>query len=127
MAGVLTSTEPENRVKGIRFYTKILKELPRNFLNDMQVKFISKFYIDRLKDHHSVVPPVIEGYSALIDMSEYKIHNCADFLTILFREVACQSQMRQDRYNIYEIIQKLCNKDMECKYLFKIDSLDTCF
>lgn len=102
----------------MRFYTKILKELPRDYLNDMQVKFISKFYIDRLKDNHRVVPPVIEGYSVLIDMSEYNIQNCTDFLTILFREVTCQSQTRQDRYNIYVIIQKLCNKDIECEYDF---------
>ncbi|KAH9638499.1 hypothetical protein HF086_007469 [Spodoptera exigua] len=113
MAGVLTNKEPENREKGMSFYTKILKELPRDYLNDMQVKFISKFYVDRLKDNHRVIPPVIEGYSVLIDMSEYKMQNCTDFLTILFREVTCQSQTRQDRYNIYVIIQKLCNKDIE--------------
>ncbi|XP_047024879.1 MMS19 nucleotide excision repair protein homolog [Helicoverpa zea] len=113
MAGVLTNNEPENREKGMRFYTKILKELPRDYLNDMQVKFISKFYIDRLKDHHRVVPPVLEGYSVLIDMMEYNIQNCTDFLTVLFREVTCQSQTRQDRYNIYVIFQKLCNKDID--------------
>ncbi|KAJ8716784.1 hypothetical protein PYW07_003411 [Mythimna separata] len=113
MAGVLTHIEPENREKGMRFYTKVLKELPRDYLNEMQVKFISKFYIDRLKDHHRVIPPVLEGYLVLIDMNEYKIQNCADFLPVLFREVSCQSQLRQDRYNIYLIMQKLCDKDIE--------------
>lgn len=115
MAGVLTNKEPENRAKGMRFYTKILKELPKNYLNDMQVKFISKFYIDRLKDNHRVIPPVIEGYLVLMDMHEYQIQNCTDFLTVLFREVTCQSQLRQDRYNIYIILKKLCDKDIECK------------
>ncbi|KAJ8723186.1 hypothetical protein PYW08_003098 [Mythimna loreyi] len=118
MGGVLTSTEPENREKGMRFYTKILKEMPRDYLNEMQVKFISKFYIDRLKDHHCVVPPVLEGYLALIDMTEYKIQNCTDFLPVLFREISCQAQLRQDRYNIYTIMQKLCDKDIEfMKYI----------
>lgn len=117
MAGVLTNKEPDHRAKGMSFYTKILKGLPNDYLNDLQVKFISKFYIDRLKDNHRVVPPVIEGYSVLIDMAEYNIDNCRDFLTVLFREVTCQSQLRQDRYTIYLILKKLCEKDIECKYL----------
>ncbi|CAD0201665.1 unnamed protein product [Chrysodeixis includens] len=113
MAGVLTNKDPENRAKGMSFYTKILKGLPNDYLNDLQVKFISKFYIDRLKDNHRVIPPVIEGYSVLIDMTEYNIDNCRDFLTVLFREVTCQSQLRQDRYTIYLIIKKLCEKDID--------------
>lgn len=121
MAGVLTHNDPENRKKGMSFYTAILKGLPKDYLNEMQVKFISKFYIDRLKDHHCVVPPVLEGYSALIDMTNYKIQNCADFLPVLFQEVTCQSQTRQDRYNIYSIMHKLCNKDMDCKYLIQFN------
>lgn len=124
MAGVLTHNDPENRRKGMSFYTKILKELPQNYLNEMQVKFICKFYIDRLKDHHCVVPAVLEGYSTLIDMTNYKIQNCADFLPVLFQEVTCQMQLRQDRYTIYLIIQKLCNMDMQCKFLMQFNSFN---
>lgn len=117
MGGILTHKEADNREKGMRFFTKLLKELPKNYLNEMQVKFISNFYIDRLKDHHKVIPDVLEGYLAIIDMSHYKMNNCVDFFAMLFREVACQSQVRQDRYNIYLIMQRLMDKDLECKFI----------
>ncbi|CAG5003760.1 unnamed protein product [Parnassius apollo] len=113
MADVLTNKEVENREKGMRFFTKILTELPKDYLTDLQVKFISKFYIDRLKDNHRVIPAVLEGYLAIIDMQNYSIQNSGEFLTTLFREVPCQSQVRQDRYHIYLIIKKLLERDAE--------------
>ncbi|KAL4706927.1 hypothetical protein ACJJTC_006971 [Scirpophaga incertulas] len=115
MAGVLTDKEAENREKGIKFFNKILQKLPKNYLNDNQVKFISQFYIDRLKDHHRVIPAVVEGFLIIIDMKNYNIMQTQDFFIVLFREVACQSQVRQDRFNIYCLIQNIFNKDH--KYL----------
>lgn len=115
MGAVLTHKETEKRCRGMRFYTKMLKELPKSILSEAQIQFISTFYIARLNDHHSIIPSVIEGYLALIDMNKYKIDNSANFLATLFREVSCQSQLRQDRYNIYLVIQKLMEKDVDCK------------
>ncbi|KAM3958449.1 MMS19 nucleotide excision repair protein [Aphomia sociella] len=113
MAGVLTNKEPENREKGMRFFTKLLKELPNDYLSEAQIKFIAKFYTDRLKDNHRVIPPVLEGYLVIIEMKHYDMNNTGEFLTVLFREVPCQSQVRQDRYNIYLIIQKLIDRDLD--------------
>ncbi|XP_072932864.1 MMS19 nucleotide excision repair protein [Epargyreus clarus] len=113
MAGVLTSKEIEHRVKGMQFFTKLLREIHKEYLSELQVKFISKFYIDRLKDNHRVIPAVLEGFLAIIDMKNYNIQNSGEFFTILFREVPCQSQVRQDRYNIYLIVKTLLEKDIE--------------
>lgn len=131
MAGVLTNKDPENRLKGMKFFTSLLKELPSGFLTEMQIKFISKFYTDRLKDNHRVIPPVLEGYLSIIEMKNYDIHNCSEFFTVLFREVACQSQVREDRFRIYMIIHRLLEINLECKYLFlcfliKVNSLPCC-
>ncbi|XP_013173453.1 PREDICTED: MMS19 nucleotide excision repair protein homolog [Papilio xuthus] len=112
MAGVLTSKEVDNREKGMRFFTKILMELPQDYLSDIQIKFISKFYVDRLKDNHKIIPTVLEGYLAVIDMKNYNMQNCGEFFTTLFREVPCQSQVRQDRYHIYLTVQKLLERDV---------------
>ncbi|CAG9787614.1 unnamed protein product [Diatraea saccharalis] len=112
MAGVLTNEEVENREQGMKFFTKILKELPPDYLNETQVKFISRFYIDRLKDNHRIIPSVLEGYLAIIDMKHYSTALNGEFFTVLFREVPCQSQVRQDRYNIYRIL-NLLNKNPE--------------
>lgn len=113
MGKVLTNSEATNRLKGMRFFTKILKEMPKNYLTEIQVNFISKFYIDRLKDHHSIIPAVLDGYLAIIEMVNYKMENCGEFLVALFREVSCQSQVRQDRYNIYLIIKTLMEKNLD--------------
>ncbi|CAH0399929.1 unnamed protein product [Chilo suppressalis] len=114
MAEVLTNVEAENREKGMKFFTKILKELPYDYLNETQVKFITRFYIDRLKDNHRVIPAVLEGYLTIIEMKHYDMALTSEFFTMLFREVTCQSQVRQDRYNIYNIILKLLKKDSQC-------------
>ncbi|KAI8421894.1 hypothetical protein MSG28_009825 [Choristoneura fumiferana] len=113
MAGVLTSKEVEYREKGMRFFTKVLKELPKDYLTQMQVRFISNFYTDRLRDYHRVIPPVLEGYLAIFEMENYDMQKSGEFLRALFREVPCQSQVRQDRLNIYLIIKKLLEKDVE--------------
>ncbi|XP_075975169.1 MMS19 nucleotide excision repair protein [Anticarsia gemmatalis] len=118
MSAVLTHKEPENREKGMRYYTQLLQELPNNYLTEMQIRFISKFYTDRLKDHHSVIPSVLAGYLVLMNMKNYNVSHSADFLATMYREVSCQSQLRQDRYNIYMIINKLLDLDAEyCKSL----------
>lgn len=122
MAGVLTNKEAENREKGMLFFTKLLKELPNDYLNEMQMKFISKFYVDRLKDHHRVVPAVLEGYLVIIGMKNYDVQSAGEFFTILFREVVCQSQLRQDRYNMYSIVKKLLDAELECKFYNSLDS-----
>lgn len=132
MAGVLTNKEVDNREKGMKFFTKILSEIPKDFLTEVQIKFISKFYTDRLKDHHKVIPTVLEGYLYIVDMTHYNVQFSGEYLTILFREVACQSQVRQDRYNIYLTIHKLLQRDAECKYIaqrnfqFRFKSLNIC-
>lgn len=117
MAGVLTNKNAESRERGIKFFTKILKEMPKDYLTEMQIKFISKFYVDRLKDNHRVIPPVLEGYLAIIDMRNYNVQYSGEYFTVLFREVACQSQVREDRYNIYLTVEKILDKDSQCKII----------
>lgn len=118
LGGVLTNKEPENREKGMSFFTKLLKQLPNNLLKESEVGFIAKFYADRLKDNHRVIPAVLEGYLTIIDMKNYSIENCEEFFILLFREVPCQSQVRQDRHHIYLIIKKLFESNTVCKYYF---------
>ncbi|XP_023954524.2 MMS19 nucleotide excision repair protein homolog [Bicyclus anynana] len=113
MAGTLTNKDAECRERGMKFFTKILKEIPKDYLSEMQIKFISKFYVDRLKDNHRVIPSVLEGYLAIVDMRNYNVQYSGEYFTILFREVACQSQVRQDRYNIYLTIQKILDMDVQ--------------
>lgn len=115
MSGALINKEAPIREKGMRFLTSLLKAIPKTYLTEQQVNFISKFYVERLKDNHIMIPSILEGYLAIIDMSHYRIDLSADFFTLLFREITCQSQARQDRYNIYLIIKKIMDKNLECE------------
>lgn len=117
MAGVLTHKDAENREKGMRFFTNMLKKIPQDFLTESQINFISKFYIDRLKDNHRVIPAVLDGYLTIVGMKHFNIKLCGEYFTVLFREIACQSQLRQDRLNIYLTMQNTMEKDMDCKYI----------
>ncbi|CAF4850723.1 unnamed protein product [Pieris macdunnoughi] len=113
MAGVLTHKDSENREKGMRFFTNLLKKIPQDFLTVTQINFISKFYIDRLKDNHRVIPAVLDGYLTIVGMKHFNISLCGEYFSVLFREIACQSQLRQDRLNIYLTMQITMDKDME--------------
>ena len=64
----LTHKKPEERSAGTRFLADIIHELPKDHLNSDQLKNMTLFFIDRLKDHHSVVPHVISALLALVSM-----------------------------------------------------------
>ncbi|CAH2230856.1 jg15297 [Pararge aegeria aegeria] len=115
MASVLTNQNVHIRERGMIFFTQILKEIPKDYLTEKQIKFISKFYVDRLQDNHRVIPAVLEGYLAFVDMKNYDVKCSGEYFTALFRDVVCQSQVRQDRYNIYMTVKKIL--DLDATYL----------
>lgn len=100
----LTSTDVEIRGKTMRLLSSTLINLPTEFLNPVQLNFISTFYCDRLKDHHSVVPSTLSGVEALIKMTNLPDDCAARLLQAIFQNVPCQSQVREDRTKIYNII-----------------------
>lgn len=104
----LTSNDVEIRVKTMHLLSSTLANLPTEFLNPVQLNFISTFYCDRLKDHHSVVPNTLSGIEALIKMNDLPDECAARLLQALFQNVPCQSQVRNDRIKIFNIISSLC-------------------
>lgn len=103
----LTSTDVELRVKATQLLSLVLAEMPADFLSSVQLNFISTFYCDRLKDHHSVVPNTLSGVQALIRMTNLPDECVARLLQSIFQHVPCQSQVRADREKIFNIIKTL--------------------
>lgn len=103
----LTSPKLELRIAATKLLSETISSLPNDFLNTIQLNFITQFYCDRLKDHHSVVPSVLKGILSLIDMNQLSNGLCTQLLQNLFQHVACQSQVREDRLVVYQILQKL--------------------
>lgn len=87
-------------------FSEILKNLPRDFLSDVQLMFILAFYADRTKDHHSVVPAILAGTLAMSRMENIPEEEFVGlFMTLISGSVTCQSQTRGDREIFYEIIE----------------------
>lgn len=104
----LTSTDVDVRAKTMRLLSATMSNLSTDFLNQVQLNFITTFYCDRLKDHHSVVPSTLSGVEALVKMSNLPDECATRLLQAMFQNVPCQSQVRDDRKKIFNIISELC-------------------
>lgn len=106
---LLINTASDKRQLGLTIFTKVLENLPKNFLSSQQLQFICSFYIDRLKDIH-VITQILDGLITIL-----QIYNLPDgipnkILNELFHNVACQQQPQNDRYLIYNIFKLLFHK-----------------
>lgn len=101
----LTHKDTEIRLKAMKFFSDLLKNIPNDFLKQEQLTFIIQFYCDRMKDHHSIAPQVICGLLAIVQMKNFPRSNIVQILQLLFAQIPCQSQVRNDRANIFSIIQ----------------------
>lgn len=114
----LTSTNVDLRSKAMLLLSSTLVNLPTDLLNSVQLNFISTFYCDRLKDHHSVVPNTLTGIVALIKMINLPDECAARLLQAIFQNVPCQSQVRDDRTKIFNIISGLCKTKTKGQQFF---------
>lgn len=101
------------REKGIDTLSSILSYLPKDYLNEAELGFITTFYCDRLKDHHNIIPAVIRGILAIVQMNHLPQDSPERLFRVLFENVQCQSQVSSDRYNIYLIFTTLLRNRAE--------------
>ncbi|XP_041065385.1 MMS19 nucleotide excision repair protein homolog [Carcharodon carcharias] len=99
----LTNSEPRTRGRGVQLISQVLL-LSYPSLKQKEVKALTSFYIDRLKDHHFITPYVLQGLKAL-SMSSVLLEGLAvAVLKALFQEVHVQSLLQSDRHSVYSII-----------------------
>ncbi|RXG70266.1 MMS19 nucleotide excision repair protein-like [Armadillidium vulgare] len=112
----LTNTSPTERAFGVQLLVDVLQNLSTTKVNDKELTYLSAFFVDRLKDHHSVVPHVIVGIIALVKQKNITSEDVKSLLCTLFQEVPCQAQILADRRNIYSLL-KYCivNKTKDVK------------
>lgn len=112
----LTNKETDIRLKGTRFLSNLLKTLPNDFLTQPQIEFVTQFYVDRMKDHHSIAPEVISGLHAIIKMKNFPHKLAPQIFQAMTAQIPCQTQVRGDRTIIFSIIQILsenCHTELE--------------
>ncbi|KAH8359568.1 hypothetical protein KR093_007410 [Drosophila rubida] len=103
----LTSPDTEERVAGTNLLSAVLSALPIDLLNAKQLEFLTTFYTDRLRDHHNVMPAIIDGLNALVRMKELPPANVTLLLQAFFQYTTCQSQTRGDRTKVFNMLKYL--------------------
>ncbi|XP_076759252.1 MMS19 nucleotide excision repair protein isoform X1 [Xylocopa sonorina] len=101
------------REKGILTLSTILSHVPRDFLNESELQFITAFYCEKLKDHQNVIPAVLKGILAIVQMNHLPKSSPERLFRVFFENVQCQSQLFSDRYTIYLIFGILLENRIE--------------
>ncbi|XP_055638519.1 MMS19 nucleotide excision repair protein isoform X2 [Toxorhynchites rutilus septentrionalis] len=100
----LTHDERSIRMNATMLLSKVLGKLPPEQLNQQQLEFIVAFYCDRTKDHHSLIPAILDGVLALAAMRNIPSGSASKVLSSLFLNIPCQSQMKTERAKYLQII-----------------------
>lgn len=62
----LTDKNVTSRAQGTLILSTMLKQLPKDFLNEIELNFVTTFYCDRMKDNFEVIPAVLQGILAIV-------------------------------------------------------------
>ncbi|XP_031843171.2 MMS19 nucleotide excision repair protein isoform X1 [Nomia melanderi] len=109
----ITDKDVNTREKGINALSSILSHLPKEYLNENELSFVTSFYCDRLKDHHSIIPSALKGILAIVQMKHLPRDSPERLFRVFFDNVQCQSQLVSDRRNIYLIFTTLLQNRIE--------------
>ncbi|XP_011641202.1 MMS19 nucleotide excision repair protein homolog isoform X2 [Pogonomyrmex barbatus] len=107
LGSYVTDQNIVTREKGVTALSSVLSQLPQNYLNESELYFITMFYCDRIKDHYSIIPSVLNGIQAIVNMTHLPQNVPSSLLKVMFEHVPCQSQLLSERRKIYLILKYL--------------------
>ncbi|XP_047408687.1 MMS19 nucleotide excision repair protein homolog isoform X2 [Sciurus carolinensis] len=99
----LENPEPRTRARGIQLLSQVLLQC-HSLLLEKEVVHLILFYENRLKDHHLVIPSVLQGLRALSLCVALPPGLAVSVLKAIFQEVHVQSLLQVDRHTVYSII-----------------------
>uniref|UniRef100_A0A7N5KBQ8 MMS19 nucleotide excision repair protein n=1 Tax=Ailuropoda melanoleuca TaxID=9646 RepID=A0A7N5KBQ8_AILME len=99
----LENPEPRTRARGIQLLSQVLLQC-QSLLLEKEVVHLILFYENRLKDHHLVIPSVLQGLRALSLCVALPPGLAVSVLKAIFQEVHVQSLPQVDRHTVYSII-----------------------
>ena len=79
-------------------------------MTDKESELLSLFFIDRLKDHHSIQPQVIYGLLGLVSYFNVSDENIIKICQSVFAEVHVQSLLQADRRNVFNLFANMLEK-----------------
>ncbi|KAM4852380.1 MMS19 nucleotide excision repair protein homolog isoform 2-T2 [Thomomys bottae] len=99
----LENPEPRTWARGIQLLSQVLLQC-HPLLLEKEVVHLILFYENRLKDHHLVIPSVLQGLRALSLCVSLPPGLAVSVLKAIFQEVHVQSLPQVDRHTVYNII-----------------------
>ncbi|XP_032684035.1 MMS19 nucleotide excision repair protein homolog isoform X2 [Odontomachus brunneus] len=124
LSSYTTSENVLIREKGVTVLSSVLSQLPRNYLNESELHFITMFYCDRLRDHDKVILSVLNGILAIVNMSYLPQDLLLFLLRSIFEHIQCQSQLVQERHNIYLIFKTIIENRLDDLKPMGLDLVD---
>ncbi|KAJ3608040.1 hypothetical protein NHX12_025090, partial [Muraenolepis orangiensis] len=113
----LTSTQPHTRARGVQLLSEVLQQCYGD-LSEREVEVLVAFYENRLKDHHVIIPVVLQGLKALTKSSLLPAGSAVSMLRSLFQDVHVQSLMLAERVSVYNMLLNLMeSREAELKGL----------
>ncbi|XP_060624210.2 MMS19 nucleotide excision repair protein homolog isoform X3 [Anolis sagrei] len=115
--GSLENADPRIRTQGIQILSEVLMQC-YSLLREQEVTHLVLFYENRLKDHHLVIPSVLQGLKALSMCEALAPGLAVSVLKAIFQEVHVQSLLQLDRHTVYSIIMNFMSiREAELKSL----------
>ncbi|XP_069704917.1 MMS19 nucleotide excision repair protein homolog isoform X1 [Periplaneta americana] len=104
---IVTEKHSDVRERGTHILSGVVQNLPKNFLHQSELHYLTLFFCDRLKDYNIVIPAILQGILALVQMHHLPRDAPAHIVTTVFEQVQCQTLKQDDRRTVYKILEVL--------------------
>uniref|UniRef100_A0A8C6EDL3 MMS19 nucleotide excision repair protein n=1 Tax=Moschus moschiferus TaxID=68415 RepID=A0A8C6EDL3_MOSMO len=122
----LENPEPRTRARGIQLLSQVLLQC-HSLLLEKEVVHLILFYENRLKDHHLVIPSVLQGLRALSLCVTLPPGLAVSVLKAIFQEVHVQSLPQVDRHTVYSIITNFMRTREEGPFVEELFEVTSCY
>nr|XP_005901227.1 PREDICTED: MMS19 nucleotide excision repair protein homolog isoform X3 [Bos mutus] len=122
----LENPEPRTRARGIQLLSQVLLQC-HSLLLEKEVVHLILFYENRLKDHHLVIPSVLQGLRALSLCVTLPPGLAVSVLKAIFQEVHVQSLPQVDRHTVYSIITNFMRAREEGPFVEELFEVTSCY
>ncbi|KAL0109927.1 hypothetical protein PUN28_013521 [Cardiocondyla obscurior] len=109
----MTDQNVLTREKGVMALSLVMSQLPKDYLIESELNFIVTFYCDRMKDHYSIIPSVLNGIQAIVNMTHLPQNASPALLRVMFEHIQCQSQLLPERRKIYFVLKSLIENKLD--------------
>ncbi|XP_006831274.1 PREDICTED: MMS19 nucleotide excision repair protein homolog isoform X2 [Chrysochloris asiatica] len=126
LGSALENPEPRTRARGIQLLSQVLLHC-HSLLLEKEVVHLILFYENRLKDHHLVIPSVLQGLRALSLCVALPPGLAVSVLKAIFQEVHVQSLPQVDRHTVYRIITNFMQTREEGPFVEELFEVTSCY